>query len=98
MKKVFATLVVSAVLGGCSLFRSAAPELAECFGDTPAQEKSLQSTVVLYKCRYEALKPVLTESGACEVIRGEKSVQVFLKELDPTLAFKVKAAYEACDQ
>lgn len=97
MKKVFAVLVASAVLGGCSLFRSAAPELAECFSGAD-QTRSLNSTIVKYKCRYEAVRPVLTESGACEVIRGEKSLEDFLKNVDVALAFKVKLDLEKCGQ
>lgn len=95
MKKLLAATITIVALGGCSLFKASAPELAECFAEPDAQSKSINLDSAV--CKYQALKPVLTESGACEVIRGEKTIGEFLKELEPELALKVAADFVACD-
>lgn len=93
MKKLIAAVVAVVALSGCDFLRSVDPEVTECF-EGPARPKSF--TFEKAQCQYKALKPVLTESGACEVIRGEKTVGEFLQSLDPALAFKVRSDFEAC--
>jgi hypothetical protein len=93
MKKLFAISVALVALAGCDFLRSVDPELTQCFEGAP-KGVSFQEL----QCKYQALRPVLTESGACEVIRGEKTLGEFLLSLDPALAFQVRDAYDACEQ